>query len=78
MEGDVDYVPSVFYFVKSDSSTTQSKIRRHQRLIHRRKLVLASEQHRTSKNKVIIVEADSNVQATVEVSFLLHIFSLFH
>ena len=73
MEGDVDYVPSIFCYTKIDSSTTQSKIRRHQRLMHRRKLVHSSEQQRTFKHDFINVGADSNVQATVEVSFVLHI-----
>lgn len=74
MEGDVDYVPSIFCFAKIDSSTTQSKIRRHQRLMHRRKLAFTSEQQRTCKNDFIVVDADSNVQTTVEVCFvILHI-----
>ena len=70
---DVDYIPSIFCYTKIDSSTTQSKIRRHQRLMHRRKLVHTSEQQRTFKHDFINVGADSNVQATVEVSFVLHI-----
>ena len=73
MEGDVDYIPSMFCYAKIDSSTTQSKIRHHPRLMHRRKLAYTSEQQHTCKNDFIIVGADSNVQATVEVSFVLHI-----
>lgn len=72
MEGDVDYIPSIFCFAKIDSSTTQSKIKRHQRLMYRRKLAFSSKQWRTCKNDFVVVDADSNVQATVEV-VVLHI-----
>ena len=41
--------------------------------MHRRKLVYTSEQQHTFKHDFINVGADSNVQATVEVSFVLHI-----
>ena len=76
MEGNVDYIPSIFCFAKIDSSTTLSKIRCHQRLMHRRKLAYTSEQQRTCKTGFIIVDSDSNVQATVEVTFCI-IYSIF-
>lgn len=71
MAGDVDYIPSIFCFANIDSSTTQSKIQRHQRLMRRRKLAFTSERRRTCKNNFVVVDADSNVQATVEVSFCI-------
>ena len=76
MEGNVDYIPSIFCFAKIDSSTTLSKITCHQRLMHRRKLVYTSEQQCTCKTGFIIVDSDSNVQATVEVTFCI-IYSIF-
>lgn len=57
-----------YFFSKTKPSTTQSRIRRYQRLIHRRKLALTSRQQRTCENDAIFVGGDSNVQETVEVS----------
>ena len=62
-KGDIDYVPSLFSYSKTKAATTQSKIRHYQRLMRRRTLAPVSKHQHAP-----VVEADSNVQQTVEVS----------
>ena len=70
-EEDIDYVPSLFSYTKTKPATIQSKVRRYQRLVQRRKLAaVANKQKRINNKSTVIVEADSNVQQTVEVSGL--------
>ena len=71
-EGDIDYVPSLFSYSKTKPTTTQYSRNTSLSEVDAKEdtttpVTVVSKQQRARKSAVI-VEADSNVQQTVEVS----------